>query len=406
VSDPQAAAPPWLRRVVFVCRQIPELGGGGTAIESLSEALVAAGVPVEHVSIFPGTRPPAFPTRTIFGLGDAHRASAFRDARGPWARARGLLLVARKRVDLRVGRRHLRRLMRTLDERDVVVFTNVFAKMKLDESGYRPSGPGPIVVGQHHSSFEGAGTTWERDALAQHFADADLFLALTEEDARKFQAIIPVPCSSVPNPVQRLAATERRPRPIAVALARYSHEKQLDLMIRAFKLAIADSALADWELHLHGDGDMRGDLADLIRRESLEERVRLMGRTNDVAAVLATAEINLLSSKFEGFPMSILEAASMGVPTIAFDCSAGVRELVPEGGGVLVAPNDLSGYAAALHRMMSDPVARAAMGANARGSLGRFQGPAVTMRWFDLLEECQQRRHERAPRSPSIEAVQ
>jgi len=405
VSDPQVAAPAWLRRVVFVCRQIPELGGGGTAIESLSEALAAAGVSVEHVSIFPGTSPPTFPTLRIFRLGDAHRASAFREARGPRARARGLVIVAQKRIDLRVGRWRLKRLMQTLDDRDVVVFTNVLTKMKLDESGYRPSGSAPIVIGQHHSSFDGAGTTWERDALARHFADADLFLALTEEDARKFQAVVPAPCKSVPNPVQRLAAVERRPRRIAVALARYSHEKQLDLMIRAFKLATTDSLLTGWELHLYGDGDMRGELADLIDLESLEGRVRLMGRTDDVAAVLGSAEINLLSSRFEGFPMSVLEAASMGVPTIAFDCSAGMRELVREGDGVLVAQDDLDAYAAALHRMMSDPAARAAMGASARSSVQRFQGPAVTMQWFELLEECRQRRQARAFQSPSIEAV-
>jgi glycosyltransferase involved in cell wall biosynthesis len=83
-----------------------------------------------------------------------------------------------------------------------------------------------------------------------------------------------------------------------------------------------------------------------------------------------------------------------------------VRELVRDGDGVLVAQDDLDAYAAALHRMMSDPTARAAMGASARNSVERFQGPAVTMQWFELLEECQQRRHERASRSPSIEAVQ
>lgn len=405
MADGDAAAPVWLRRMVFVCRQIPELGGGGTAIESLSEALTAAGVSVEHVSIFPGTRTPRFATLRIFRLGDEHRVSAFREARGTRAKARGLVLVAQKRLDLLLGRRRLRQLMGNLDGRDVVVFTNVLPKIKLDEAGFTASGTSPITIGQHHSSFEGAGTTWERDALVQHFADADLFLALTEEDARKFRAILPVPCSSVPNPVQALTATKREARPIAVALARYSHEKQLDVMIRAFKLAVADPTLDDWELHLYGDGAMRDQLASMITEESLDGRVRLMGRTDDVAGVLASASLNLLSSSFEGFPMSILEAASVGVPTVAFDCSAGVRELVPAGAGVLVPPDDLDAYAAALHTMMRDPATRTAMGASARSSVARFLGPAVVVRWFELLEDCQQRRRERADQSLNSEAA-
>lgn len=185
---PVWAAPDWLRRVVFVCRQIPEVGGGGTAIESLSDALTAADVRVEHVSIFPGSREPRYPTRYVFRLGDAHRISTFRGARGARAKASGLILLLQKRIDLRIGRKRLRRVMSALDEHDVVVFTNVLPKMKLDESGYQQVGSRPIVIGQHHSSFEGAGTTWERDALARHFADADMFLALTEEDARQFRS--------------------------------------------------------------------------------------------------------------------------------------------------------------------------------------------------------------------------
>lgn len=173
-------------------------------------------------------------------------------------------------------------------------------------------------------------------------------------------------------------------------------------MIGSFKVAIEDPALDEWQLHLYGSGALKEALIDLVRQEALEDRVKVMGRTDDVASVLASASINLLTSKFEGFPMSILEAASVGVPTIAFDCSAGVRELIPKGAGVLVAPDDRDAYAAELRRIMSDATARSTLGASALGSVQRFQGPAVAMRWFDLLDECWRQRH--PPTFPSSSA--
>lgn len=401
MTDPRRADnPPLLRRVVFICPRIPELGGGGTATEAISSGLVKAGIDVTHVTLSPGIRPPAFPTSTVFELGDAHRTPAFRGAHGLTARARGSLLAAHKRVDRRRGLRRLRRFIESLDTNDVVVFTNLLPKITLDQSGYRRTSESPIFIGQHHSSFHGQGSEWERGPRMRHFDDLDLFLALTDEDAELFRSVVHTVCDSVPNVARALDHTRHRPAHVAVALARYEREKRLDLMIDAFATATASDKLRDWELHLYGEGSLRPELAQLIHRKDLDDRVRLMGRTDEVDTVLETAAINLLTSEFEGFPMSVLEASGMGIPSISFDCSPGVRSLVSAATGALVPPDDLESYATELRTLMADDAARDRKGQAARESMVAFGEEAVVAQWFALLRTCFERRRELSTATP------
>lgn len=379
--------PPWLRRVVFVCRQMPEGGGGGTAIEVLSQALIDSDVEVEHISVFPGTRASRFPTQHLLRLGDAHRSSAFRAARGTAARIRGVPLVVGKRIDLWSGRRRLRRFMIDAGPDTVVIFTNVYGKRFLDESGFVRGPRGPLMLGQHHSSYEGAARSWELAACGVNFADVDAFVALTREDARLFRGVIPVPCHEIPNIAPPIRPVTPAPEPVAVALARYSAEKQLDIMIRAFAAATESVELRHWRLRLYGEGDRRNDLDQVIRDLDVGDRVSLMGHTPDAEGALRPAAIHLLTSAWEGLPMSILEASSMSVPTIAFDCSAGVRDLVTDETGALVPLGDVAAFTDALAQLLTDEVTRARKGDTARALAMRYQAGPVLEAWFELFEQ-------------------
>ncbi len=92
--------------------------------------------------------------------------------------------------------------MESMGDETLVVFTHVWSKTRLDETGYRRGPRGPLFVGQHHSSHRSvADFTPMADEHRIHFADLDAFLALTEEDARGFATLMPrVPCYAMPNP--------------------------------------------------------------------------------------------------------------------------------------------------------------------------------------------------------------
>jgi glycosyltransferase involved in cell wall biosynthesis len=100
-------------------------------------------------------------------------------------------------------------------------------------------------------------------------------------------------------------------------VARFAAPKRPDLVIRAF----ARANLTDCELVIAGDGPTRDAMRQLAD-ELAPGRIRLPGNVDDIASLLASAQIFVLASDHEGLPVSILEAMRAGLPVIASDCPA------------------------------------------------------------------------------------
>ena len=128
--------------------------------------------------------------------------------------------------------------------------------------------------------------------------------------------------------------------------------KGYDVLIEAF--AMADPGTA-WELLVVGDGPMRPRLEHLARQRRIAEQVHFLGAVENPYPILASADVAVQASLWEGFGMAILEALCLGVPQIATSCPGGVSEtLGNEEYGVLVTPGDPKGLAAALHAVAED----------------------------------------------------
>jgi glycosyltransferase involved in cell wall biosynthesis len=111
---------------------------------------------------------------------------------------------------------------------------------------------------------------------------------------------------------------------------------------------------------------MREALETQIARLGLEDRVRVSGTCNDVASRLGRAQIFVLSTDREGFPMSVLEAMRAGLPVVASDVG-GICEAVLQGeSGLMVRPRSVEEMAAALTSLIEDAALRASFGAAGR----------------------------------------
>ena len=120
------------------------------------------------------------------------------------------------------------------------------------------------------------------------------------------------------------------------------------------------------DLDLIGDGPGRGATERLVGELGLGDRVALLGQRSDIAERLAAAPLFVLSSRWEGFPRSTLEAMRAGLPVVVSDVG-GSAEAVAEGAtGHVVPPGDVVALAGHLGRLAGDPAARAAMGAAGR----------------------------------------
>ena len=149
--------------------------------------------------------------------------------------------------------------------------------------------------------------------------------------------------------------------PRIVMVARFVAQKNQALLIEA--VARIGSPLI---LTLVGDGPLRQQAAQLAAACPAHIKVEFLGQRQDVAEILAASNLFVLSTNWEGFPLSILEAMRAGLPVIATDVG-GVREAVTDGdNGLLVRARDLDGLTEAIRRLVADPAIRERMGARGR----------------------------------------
>jgi glycosyltransferase involved in cell wall biosynthesis len=181
----------------------------------------------------------------------------------------------------------------------------------------------------------------------------------------------------------RAALAVPQDRVVVIAVSRLVREKGYPELAAAMH---AVPAAELWVVGEHLASDRGEDMAAVLRDAGLGARLRLLGYREDVAALLAAADIFALPSHFEGLPMSVIEAMLTGLPVVASDISGTRQQVVPGETGLLVPPRQVAPLAAALARLAADPPLRAAMGTAGRmRACDLFDEARVVARTLDLL---------------------
>ncbi len=245
----------------------------------------------------------------------------------------------------------------------------------------------------HYRNFESNEANWLKNLFARywmsslvgHLQKLARFVVLTEKDRESWPElsrveVIPDPLSFVPKTISRL--TEKR----VIAVARYSYEKGIDLLLQAWSLI--ERQHPDWRLDVYGDGDATPYQQ---QREALGidvNRCGLHGRTDQVEDAYRQSSLFVLSSRFEGFGMVILEAMACGLPVVSFACPYGPQSIIEHGVNGLLAENGNVGeLSKALSRMMADADLRKTVSQAALQQVERYRIERIAGRWKDLFNE-------------------
>lgn len=174
---------------------------------------------------------------------------------------------------------------------------------------------------------------------------------------------------------------------IFLAVGRYTQQKGFDLLIQAW--ALVKEQLNDWQLLIVGEGEDRVMLEKLISQNGLKNNILLTGRTDDVESYYKQASYYVLSSRFEGFVMTILEAQSFGVPVIAFDCDCGPNEIITnQSNGFLCAALDVEALSQLLVSAKNiDPTDYLNLCLQAKNKVNTFALDVIISQWVRLLDE-------------------
>ncbi|REE95870.1 glycosyltransferase [Thermomonospora umbrina] len=375
------------RDIFLVCNNVDELGGVQRWAHHLAGLFAARGHRVTLVGVTSADDPHRYAHNAPYRVEVLHEqwrppALAWRPAS---VRAR-LNMRARVRdrrrtVALRRGVARLSELLREARPGGVVIAAQVWAMEWVRLADTR----GLKVIGMSHESYTATRRSSRYRRVREFYAGADRMLALTSEDADAWARSGMTNADHIPNPLP----LEPSPHPdllapVVACVGRLSYEKGVDMALEAW--AEVGAARPGWRLRVYGSGPEEGALRELAASLGVSGSVEFRGPTADVEAALAEASVFLLPSRQEGFPMSLLEAMACGLPSVAFDCAPGVRELLTDGrDGLLVAPGHTTALAAALDRLIGDPDLRRALAAEAVGSVTRFRPGAVLDRWERLF---------------------
>jgi glycosyltransferase involved in cell wall biosynthesis len=244
-----------------------------------------------------------------------------------------------------------------------------------------------IRVAQDHMNL-GTYRPRLRAAILRAYPRLDAVTVLTDRDRADYERALAgsrVRLEHIPNgipPKDAPVATHDAKR--IIAAGRLTPQKGFDMLLDAFAVVAAEHP--DWTLTVYGHGPLRERL--IARRDELglTQAVQLAGVTRHLDRELAAASIFVLSSRFEGLPMVLLEAMSTGLAVAAFDCPTGPREVIDPGvDGLLVPAEDIGALAAALNQLIEDPARRRAMGAAAFETSRQYFMPVIRDAWEEFL---------------------
>lgn len=244
------------------------------------------------------------------------------------------------------------------------------------------------TIGQEHMNLSRHGTELTEE-IKEHFPKLDVVTVLSSGDAKGYRGhladsstlVRKIP-NAIPGPRRTSDLTSKR----VIALGRCTWQKGFDLLIAAFSQVAARHS--DWQLRIFGDGPELPRLREQVSSLRLHNQVLLMGATHDPSEELASGSMFVLSSRYEGFGMVIVEAMAAGLPIVSYRCPRGPADIVTDGkDGILVPPRDVDALAAAVNELIENPAERARYAAAALQSAAQYRPEVVGRRWRRLIHD-------------------
>ncbi|KOX23862.1 glycosyltransferase family 4 protein [Nocardiopsis sp. NRRL B-16309] len=383
-------------KIAFLIANGYGMGGTVRTVYNLAEGL-SERHEVEIVSLVRHREEPFFAVPDGVGLRGLTRTGAGR-GNPPTRLGRVSDRVSRRRTAALLGGREARRenfytpaamaaLRRYLKgtDADVVVGTRPGINLLLARWAPRRV----LAIGQEHVNLADHSDEL-RGLIARGYPRLDGMTVLTEADRDAYRVLLdadPDWLTAMPNPLpDRDYPRSTQDNPIIVGAGRMAPVKQYPKLVQAFSVVAGKHP--EWRLRIYGGGTKDSALRRRIVDLGLSNQVTLMGRVEDLTGELAKASILAVSSRVEGFGMTIIEGFSVGVPAVSFDCPHGPREIIEDGrDGLLVPDQDVDALAAAMLRLVEDRDERVRMGREAVRSAGRYAIGPIVERWERLIEE-------------------
>lgn len=212
----------------------------------------------------------------------------------------------------------------------------------------------------------------------------DKFIVLTEEDKNDWGKLENI--TVIPNSISLTKHKQAKLRNKNIlSIGRASYQKGFDLLLKAWAQSIKTHP--DWQLTIIGGGN-KNYMIDLIKKLKIGNSVILKQPTTEISQEYLNASMYVMSSRYEGFGMVLIEALSYGLPIISFACPCGPKDVIGNNDcGILVKKSNIKKLSLAINRVIENDEERIKMGIKAVKIASIYSEEIIMKRWTELFAD-------------------
>lgn len=224
---------------------------------------------------------------------------------------------------------------------------------------------------------------WMKE-LTNKVKKLDAFVTLTHEDAEQWSEltnihVIPNPVNELPNKYSDCINKQ------VIAVGRLCEQKGFDILLNSWSIVVDKHP--DWTLKIYGDGEMREMLTARVDELGIKNNCILEHFSTDIYEKYRQSSIFVLSSRFEGFGLVLVEAMSCGIPVVSFSCPCGPRDIISiNKDGLLVESGNEKELAEKISWLIEHDEDRIEMGKNAINKSKKYDIDIIGKQWESLFE--------------------
>lgn len=173
-----------------------------------------------------------------------------------------------------------------------------------------------------------------------------------------------------------------------ITVGRLDYAKGYEYLIQIAKLVFQRHP--DWEWHIYGDGETKykNKIIDLINKSNLKKHIVLQGNSSNIYNLYHDYSFYVMTSRYEGFGLVLIEAKSQKLPLISFDIKSGPSDIIRDGiDGFLIKPFDCNAMVEKICKLIENPQLRQQLSDNAQANLDKFCKEKIIKEWCNIIED-------------------
>ncbi|MBK0033752.1 glycosyltransferase [Erwinia sp. S43] len=211
----------------------------------------------------------------------------------------------------------------------------------------------------------------------------DLVVVLTDLDKGKFLKA-GVKVVKINNPIHFRYHVKEQRYFTALSVGRLNNQKGFDRLLKIW--SIFSKGNDNWVLNIAGDGELMDELKSLAIELGIENKVNFLGKINNLETYYKQSDVFLMTSRYEGLPMVLLEAKSWSLPVIAYDCPTGPREIINNNtDGYLIKDDDHVSFIEKLNEISVSDATLYELSASASETFKPFDSEMVKLQWRSII---------------------